>query len=882
MKFSLCRSLGCCLLTAVAAVSAPSARADDTPLRQKINFDADWRFQKDDPAGTGDALSYPRLKDALLAASAGFLNPVTAKLTAAGPEDHLGKGVAYAQPRYDSDDAWRHLNLPHDWGIEGPFKQEYPGETGKLPWWGVAWYRKHFNAPAASAGSRCYLDIDGAMAYAAVWCNGHFAGGWPYGYASWQVDLTPFLHAGGDNVLAIRLDNPPDSSRWYPGGGIYRHVWLETTPAVHVAHWGEYVTTPEVSDERASVTVATTVDNRSGAAADLAVQTQLFACTPDGEPAGDAVATAKPARLQVQAGASAIAYTQATVDHPKRWDLQHPSRYMAVTTLVQDQKPVDRVGARFGIRTTLFTANDGFLLNGQHVRLQGVCDHADLGALGSAINDRALERQVEILKSMGCNAIRTSHNPPAPELLELCDRLGMLVMDEAFDCWQEPKKPNGYNLLFDDWHDRDMRALVRRDRNHPSVILWSIGNEIPEQDSPQGPLMAAQLSGDVRQEDYSRPATYACSSTESGYDGYQKGVDVFGFNYRPGQYPKFRAANPTIPIFGSETASCISSRGFFVFPVSNDKSGGKADFQMSDYDLYAPGWATPPDDEFKGEDEAPFAAGEFVWTGFDYLGEPTPYSGDMTNLLNFPDGPEKEKMAQELKEFGKIPVPSRSSYFGIVDLAGFPKERYYLYQSRWRADLPMAHLLPHWTWPERVGQVTPVFVYTSGDEAELFLNGQSLGRKKKAPLEYRLRWDDIKYAPGELKVVAYKEGKPWAADVENTAGPAAKLALAADRDHLTADGRDLSYLSVTIVDAADRPAPRAANRVHFTVTGPAEIVATDAGDATNLEPFQSPERAAFNGRCLAIVRTRPGAPGAITVKAEAEGLEGATVQLESK
>jgi beta-galactosidase len=866
-----------CFLAAAAAIAAPSSRAEDTPLRQKINFDAGWLFQKGDPAGVGDALSYPKLKGALLAANADFLTPVTDKLA---PAD-AGRDVTYTQPGY-LDDAWRHLNLPHDWGIEGPFKQEYPGETGKLPWWGVAWYRKHFNAPAASAGTRTYLDIDGAMAYAAVWCNGHFVGGWPYGYASWQVDLTPFLDAHGENVLAIRLDNPPNSSRWYPGGGIYRHVWLETTPPVRVAHWGEYVTTPEVSDERASVRVAITVENRSQATADLAVRTELFLCTPDGSPTGNAVSTAQPAQLKINAGASGIASSQATVDHPKLWDLQHPTRYMAVTTLEQGGKPIDRVATRFGIRTTLFTADNGFLLNGQRVRLQGVCDHADLGALGSAINDRALERQVEILKSMGCNAIRTSHNPPAPELLELCDRLGMLVMDEAFDCWKEAKKPNGYNLLFDDWHDRDMRALVRRDRNHPSVILWSIGNEIPEQDSPQGPAMAAQLSGDVHQEDPSRPTTFACSSTAAGYNGYQKGVDVFGYNYRPGEYPKFRAANPSIPIFGSETASCISSRGFYVFPVVNETSGGKADFQVSDYDLYAPGWATTPDSEFAGEDRSPFAAGEFVWTGFDYLGEPTPYNDDMTNLLNFPEGADRDKMAKELHELGKIPVPSRSSYFGIVDLAGFPKERYYLYQSRWRADLPMAHILPHWTWPERVGQVTPVFVYTSGDEAELFLNGHSLGRKKKAPFEYRLRWDDVKYAPGELKVVAYKDGKSWATDVENTAGPAAKLALSADRGHLTADGRDLSYISATILDADGRPAPRAANLVRFSVSGPAEIVATDAGDATSLEPFQSPERTAFNGRCLAIVRTGAGAPGAITVRAEAEGLEGTTVRLESR
>ena len=854
-----------------------TVRADDAPLRQRINFDADWRFQKGDPEGVGDALSYPKIKEALLAASASFLTPDAMDAVPA----HLGTEVSYVQPGFD-DSGWRSLNLPHDWGIEGPFKQEYPGETGKLPWWGVGWYRKHFDVPAGDAGRRCCLDIDGAMSYASVWCNGRFVGGWPYGYASWQVDLTSFLKPGASNVLAIRLDNPPDSSRWYPGGGIYRHVWLEKTAPVHVAHWGSYVTTPEVADDHAAVTIATTIDNRADADAALFVHTDIFECGPDGHPAGAPVGSAKAVRRFVGAGVSEDAYGEARVEKPRRWDLQHPNLYVAVTTLEQDRQAVDRCETVFGIRTTQFTPDHGFLLNGQRVPIQGVCDHHDLGALGAALNDRALQRQLEILQGMGCNAIRTSHNPPAPELLALCDRMGILVMDEAFDMWKVPKKPNGYSRLFDEWHDRDLRALVRRDRNHPSVILWSIGNEIPEQGLPQGPAMAAELSGAVHAEDYTRPTTDATSDTRGGYNGWQRAIDVFGYNYKPGEYGKFRAANPTIPLFGSETASTISSRGFFVFPVVADKAGGRADFQVSDYGLYAPGWATPPDAEFKGQDQFPFTAGEFVWTGFDYLGEPTPYNKDMTNLLNFPDEAGKAKMAQQLNELGKIAVPSRSSYFGIIDLAGFPKERYYLYQARWRPDFPMAHLLPHWTWPDRVGEVTPVFVYTSGDEAELFLNGQSLGRKKKEALQYHLQWDDVKYAPGELKVVAYKGGKPWASDVERTAGPAAKLALRADRDALAADGKDLAFVSVTVTDADGVPVPRAADEVRFSVRGPAEIVATDNGDPTSFEPFQAPQHRAFNGRCLAVVRTRPGAAGEITVQAESAGLPPASVVLQSR
>jgi len=480
---------------------------------------------------------------------------------------------------------------------------------------------------------------------------------------------------------------------------------------------------------------------------------------------------------------------------------------------------------------------------------------------------------------MGCNAIRTSHNPPAPELLDLADRMGFVVMDEAFDCWARGKKPNDYHLLFADWHEKDLRALVRRDRNHPSVVMWSIGNEVSEQGVPEGWKLASHLAAIMREEDRSRAITTGCNNLGSAYNGFQTVVDAFGYNYKPTEYPKVRATAPQLPLYGSETSSCISSRGEYFFPVGEDKSGGKADFQMSSYDLYAPRWAWPPDVEFKGLDEAPYTAGEFVWTGFDYLGEPTPYNADSTNLLNFTDPAQKERMAKELAELKKIAVPSRSSYFGIIDLAGFPKDRYYIYQARWRPDLPMAHLLPHWNWPDRVGQVTPVHLYTSGDEAELFLNGQSLGRKKRAPLEYRIRWDDVKYAPGELHVVTYKNDAKWAEDTVRTTGAATKLTLAADRATLRADGSDLSFITVKIADKDGLLVPRSKNRIAFEVSGPAEIVATDNGDATSFESFQSPTRAAYNGLALVIVRTKAGAPGTVKLKATSDGLAGAEVVL---
>jgi beta-galactosidase len=482
---------------------------------------------------------------------------------------------------------------------------------------------------------------------------------------------------------------------------------------------------------------------------------------------------------------------------------------------------------------------------------------------------------------MGCNAIRTSHNPPAPELLELCDRMGMLVMDEAFDCWRMGKNPNDYHLLFDDWAEKDLRALVRRDRNHPCVILWSIGNEVVEQEVTEGWRMAAHLAGIVREEDRTRFVTSACNDVISGYDGFQTALDALGYNYKPDEYKPFHARHPAIPVFGSETASCISSRGEYFFPLGGDKAGGAANFQMSSYDLYAPPWAWPPDVEFKGLDEAPFAAGEFVWTGFDYLGEPTPYNADSSILLNFSDPAQQAGMAQALKELGKITVPSRSSYFGILDLAGFKKDRFFLYQARWRPDFAMAHILPHWNWPDRIGQVTPVMVYTSGDEAELFLNGKSLGRRKLEPRQYRLRWDDVKYQAGELKVVAYKHGQKWAEDVVKTTGAAARLALAADRATLNADGSDLAYVTVTVADAEGLQVPKSGNLVTFELKGPGEIVAVDNGDATSFEPFQARERHAFNGLVLVIVRTKAGESGPITLKALSDGLAAAEITLQS-
>ncbi|HYW69849.1 MAG TPA: beta-galactosidase GalB [Pyrinomonadaceae bacterium] len=870
------------LLLAATCLFTISVRSAVLP-RERISLDADWRFQKGDPAGSDGQLAYEKLKPWVMATGNEFvMNAGAAK--PARPDGNPAANVSYAQRDFD-DHGWRQLNLPHDWGIEGPFDQALPGETGKLPWSGVAWYRKHLNLPASDNGKQIYLDIDGAMAYATVWLNGKFVGGWPYGYASFELDLTPYVEFGADNVIAIRLDNPPESSRWYPGGGIYRNVWLVKTNAIHVAHWGTNVSTPEISATAATVDLKTTIENNSSSAASVTLHSEVYELTPDGKRAGQPVASFQTAATNIAPGGRTSLGAIARLTNPKFWSVQKPVLYAAVTTVTASGHPidgflVDEYQTVFGVRTIKFDIEKGFLLNGEPVKIQGVCDHHDLGALGSALNRRALERQLEILKEMGVNALRTSHNPPAPELLELADRMGFLVMDEAFDAWRRAKKRNDYHLLFDDWSEKDVRAMVRRDRNHPAVILWSIGNEIGEQRDAAGHQVATTLANIVRAEDATRPVTAGANVNESGYNGFQKTIDVFGYNYKPTEYGLFRSINANIPLFASETASTISSRGEYFFPVSEDKSRGRADFQVSSYDLYAPPWATPPDAEFHGQDEFPFTAGEFVWTGFDYLGEPTPYDRDSGVPLLFTDASTQARMNTELKDSGRLNVPSRSSYFGIVDLAGFKKDRFYIYQARWRPDLPMAHILPHWNWPERVGQITPVHVYTSGDEAELFLNGRSLGRKKRAQYEYRLRWDEVKYEPGELKVVAYKNGKHWAEDVMKTTGAATQLLMKADRDAIKADGQDLSFISVTVSDKDRLLVPRSKNRVSFEISGPGEIVAVDNGDATDLESFQSTERKAYNGLILVIVRAK--AAGQITLRATAESLAGSQILIRAR
>lgn len=936
------------LLACIPALAQTAATGAGNVHRQRIAINEDWRFYKYDSIAKADELIYdvrPEVKDRkddrpadakpteaveietakmvlkpwIMPTGNDFIkDPARRYLRPAG---NPGSDFPFVQSGFD-DSSWERVNLPHDWAITGPFFEgqdpEVGGGMGRLPSHGVAWYRKKLDIPASDAGKSIFLEVDGAMSYTMVWLNGNLVGGWPFGYTSWHINLTPYVAPGGENQLAIRLDNPNHSSRWYPGGGIYRNVWLTKTNPVHVGQWGTFVTTRDVSKTSATINLEVTIDNDSKDDATITVVTQIFALnaesnkfvvapsgagraeqsktsndptsrldldewTPEGvttNKTGDAVATFNPLRISVPAGKRVTVESSITLKNPKLWGpppTQAPNRYVAVTSLRQNDKPVDQYETRFGIRSLRFDPGSGIYVNGEPIKIKGVNQHHDLGALGAAFNTRAAERQLEILREMGCNAIRTAHNPPAPELLELTDRMGFLVMDEAFDVWERNKTPLDFHLVFPDWHEQDLRALVRRDRNSSSVIMWSIGNEVGEQyTGEEGATLAKRLSDIIKEEDSTRPITCAMNWAKPDMP-LPAVLDVISLNYQgegirqspefegtdrirtAPQYEANHAKFPEKVILSSETASAFSSRGIYLFPVVQNNSdivrdgrGGDSKIRhVTSYELHAVDFGSSAEKVFGSIARHPFVAGEFVWTGWDYLGEPTPY------------------------------YDSRSSYCGIIDLAGFKKDRFYLYQSHWRPDLPMAHILPHWNWPERIGEVTPVHVFTSGDEAELFLNGKSLGRKKKGQYEYRLRWDEVKYEPGELKVVAYKNGKMWAENIVKSTGEPARLEASVDRDEIRADGKDLVFITVRVTDKDGLTVPHAKNSIKFEIEGPGEIVATDNGDPTNMVPFPSHDREAFNGFALVIIRSKLGESGPMTVTAKSPGLKEARVIIKS-
>ncbi len=780
-----------------------------------------------------------------------------------------------------NDNNWRSLDLPHDWAIEGPFSDTLENNTGLLPWKGIGWYRKHFSVNDNDKEKRIYVDFDGAMANAKIWLNGKYVGEWPYGYTSFRLDLTPYIITGKENIIAVRLDTKNWDSRWYPGAGLYRNVWLVKTSQLNITNNGVFCTTPEIKKERGILSVQAEVESHFNYPVPVNIKALVYKLNDKFEPSATPVTESVVVTAMIPGMKNHDFRFDIPVKEPILWDINKPELYRVAVIVMQGTTVTDRYETNFGFRTLNFTARDGFLLNGRRVEINGVCNHHDLGALGAAFNTRAAARQLEILREMGCNAIRTSHNPPAPELVDLCDKMGFLIMVEAFDTWRIGKKPKDYNLIFNAWHTEDLKAMVRRDRNHPSVFMWSIGNEVPDQ---RNPYLASALSAIVKSEDITRPVTSGCNNGGSGTNGFQKTLDIFGINYNLSNYAKFFALkdNANLPFYSSESASTVSSRGEYFFPAVqgdlNNNLPGKGIFQITSYDIAHPGWATTPDQQWTMLDKYPAAMGEFVWTGFDYIGEPTPYSGDMTGLK--PDSWGYKETLKMLEKQGVKEVPSRSSYFGIIDLAGFKKDRFYLYQSRWRPELPMAHILPHWNWPERKGLVTPVHVYTSGDEAELFLNGKSLGKKKKGEFEYRLKWEEVVYQPGELKVIAYKNGVKWAEDVVRTTEKASVLSLAADRAAVHPDGTDLIYITVRIEDKNKLLVPGSNNQLNFSIEGQGRIIATDNGDATSHESFQSKSKKAFNGLCLVIVAAEKGATGPFTVKAESKGLKAATVKVE--
>jgi beta-galactosidase len=778
-----------------------------------------------------------------------------------------GEAPGAEQSRFD-DRHWMPLRLPHDWAIEGPFDRKINPHTGALPIAGIGWYRKTFTL----ARKHYYaVEFDGAMANSTVWLNGHELGGRPYGYSGFSFDLTPFLApAGQPNVLAVRLAPEPNSSRWYPGAGIYRNVWLDETDAVSVAQWGTYVTTPEISANSATVSAKTEVRNRTTSPSSITLRSAVI------DSAGREV-TRVDTPASIPAGEGRTVPIELVVERPQLWDIDNPYLYTLLTEVISNDQVIDRYTTPFGIRTIGFDAQRGFSLNGRILKLHGVCLHHDLGALGAAINRRAIERQLQILKGAGVNAIRTSHNPPAPELLEYADKMGFVVMDEAFDMWRIAKVPNGYSKYFDEWSERDLRDMVRRDRNHPSIILWSIGNEIPEQKSPDGWKEARRLTGLFHDADPTRPTTSAFNNWDDAIrNKLADEVDVPGFNYKPNFYQRIHEEHPKWVIYGSETASCVSSRGTYHLPIKN--YGKDPSLQISSYDIVAPPWAYCPDVEFAAQDALPAVLGEFVWTGFDYIGEPTPFFGEQDD--NSHDW------------------PARSSYFGMIDLAGFPKDRYYLYQSVWTHE-PMVHVLPHWNWKGHEGQEIPVMAYSNAEEVELSLNGQSLGRKKTLDAtvtlpvgpnvsktlefqsKYRLLWQ-VPYQPGLLTATAYSKGKVVAREEVHTAGSPAKIELVADRSAIAADGDDLSFVTVRIEDQAGHLCPTADNLVHFKVSGAGRIAAVDNGNAATVEPFHADHRKAFNGLALLIVRSKAGESGPIKVTATGAGLASAQIALATR
>jgi beta-galactosidase len=791
--------------------------------------------------------------------------------------------LAYNQ-QYD-DSGWRILDLPHDWSIEADFSLDNPATPGggALPG-GIGWYRKEFTVDKSNIDKNIYIDFDGVYWNSKVWINGHLLGERPNGYVSFRYDLTPYLKAGEKNIIAVRVDNSQQpNSRWYTGSGIYRNVWLVAVNPVHIDHWGTFVTTPSVSDKEAEIKIVTKVSNTENTAQEVKVYSILVDATGREIAKTDGV-------INIDSRGIAEIEQQLTTDNPTLWSVENPYLYKIVSRVMQGDAVLDEYETPFGIRYFSFEADKGFFLNGKHVKIKGVCNHHDLGCLGTAVNVRAMERQLEILKEMGCNGIRTAHNPPAPELLELCDKMGFIVMDETFDMWRKKKSPYDYSQYFAEWHEKDLTDLILRDRNHPSIFMWNVGNEVLEQwshidadtldlqqanlvlnfantlnkkdmdskDLHVNSLLAIKLADMVKSLDPSRPVSSGNNETEPSNHVLRSGaMDIIGFNYHDYNWGEnFLKKFPGQKLIITESTSALMSRGYYEMPSDSmniwperwDKPFDRPIHHCSSYDNCHVPWGSTHEDTWKVVKKYDHISGVYLWTGFDYLGEPTPFWW-----------------------------PSRSSYFGVVDLAGFPKDIYYMYQSEW-TDKDVLHIFPHWNWQE--GQTVDVWAYyNNADEVELFLNGESLGRKSKPEDVFHVFWR-VPYKKGTLKAVSYLKGKEVLTREIKTTGEPVSLRLTADRSTIKADGRDLSFITVEALDADGNPVPIAENLIDFTIEGNGIIAGTDNGDPTDSNSLKKPSRKLFSGKALVVVQSKRQS-GSITLKANSTGLKATTLKIQA-
>ncbi len=832
-----------CIAMIAIVMTISSCSLTPTPQaspRQRTNFDANWRFILEDVTNA-------------------------------------------ESPNFD-DSHWRQLNLPHDWAIEGEFSADNPSGTGggALPG-GVAWYRKHFTVDSAFlTDSKIYLDFDGVYMLSNVYVNGISTGVRPYGYISFRRDITPYLHEG-ENVVAVRVDNSEQpNSRWYSGCGIYRHVWMVRTACIHIDQWGTYVTTPEITDRYAKVNVATRLRNTTSQPADLSVSQYIL----DAE--GNIVAHSED-MVTVPADTTAEESIQLKLNNPNRWSIDSPYLYTVRTQVAYNGTVIDSYDTPLGIRTYRFDAEKGFFLNDKPVKIKGVCMHHDLGCLGSAVNTRAIERQLQILKEMGCNGYRCSHNPPAPEVLDLCDRMGFIVMDEAFDMWRKRKTTYDYSRFFNEWYERDLTDLVVRDRNHPSIFMWSLGNEVLEQwtdikadtlsleeanlilnfkkdrealsnigDSLSVNSMLTRRLCEIVKNLDDRPTVTGNNEPNPNSHLYRaNSIDIIGYNYHEDWFDSVPNYFPNKPFIASESASGLMTRGFYEMPSDSimqrptrwDIPYTDDYFACSSYDNVHVPWGCTHEKNWRMVKERDFVSGTYIWTGFDYIGEPTPY-----------------------------PFPARSSYFGIIDLAGFPKDVYYMYKSEW-SDEPVLHLFPHWN--HTPGQTIDMWCYYGqADEVELWINGVSQGVRSKKDNEFHVMWR-VTYEPGEVKVVSRRNGKEILSQTIRTAGNPAQIRLTPDRRVIDADGVDLSFVTVEIVDAEGNLCPNADNKVNFEIEGNAFIAGVDNGSHISMESFKAHHRKAFYGKCLVVLQNN-GEKGKASLTATSEGLSSSQVEIEAQ